>query len=91
MAQFLSKYVLKEEQRQAVLFPGAKGCCGGSSHGFREKFNLAVFRGIETQTKKKERGILVASPLRTIINNQVEAMREAVISVIALPCRGTMR
>ena len=53
LAQFPSKYVLKEEQRQAVLFPGAKGCCGGSSHGFREKFNLAVFRGIETQTKKK--------------------------------------
>ena len=26
-----------------------------------------------------------------IINNQVEVMREADISVIALPCRGTMR
>ena len=71
-------------------FPGAKGCCGASSHGFRENFNLAVVSG-ETQTKKKERRIVVASPSRSIINDQVEAMREAGISVIALPCRGTMR
>ena len=28
LAQFSSKYVLKEEQRQAA----AKGCCGGSSY-----------------------------------------------------------
>ena len=41
-----------------------------------EKFNLAVFHGSETQTKRKERGIVVASPLRSIINNQNEAMRE---------------
>ena len=56
---------------------------------FWEKFNLAVVRGSETQTKKKERGIVVASPF--IINDQVEAMREAGISAVALPCRGTMR
>ena len=39
-------------------FTGAKGCCGGSSHGFWEMFlNLPVVRGNETQTKRKERGI----------------------------------
>ena len=70
-------------------FTGAKGCCGSSSHVFWEKFNLAVVRGSETQTKKKERGIVVASPLPSIINDQVEAMREAAISAVALPCRGT--
>ena len=58
---------------------------------FWEKFNLAVVRGSETQTKKKEPGIVVASPLPSIINDQVEAMREAAISAVALPCRGTMR
>ena len=31
-------------------FTGAKGCCGGSSHGFWEKFNLAVVRDSETKT-----------------------------------------
>ena len=55
LAQFLSKYVLKEEQRQAIFgFTGAKECCECSSHGFCEKFNLAVVRGSETQTKKKK-------------------------------------
>ena len=73
LAWFSSKYVLKEEQ----------------PHVFWEKFNLAVVRGSETQTKKKERGIVVASPLPSIINDQVEAMREAAISAVALPCRGT--
>ena len=54
LAQFSSKYVLKEEQRQAA----AKGCCGGSSYQFWGKFlNLPVVRGIETQTKRKECGI----------------------------------
>jgi len=36
LAQFSSKYVLKEEQRQAVLGLLAKGCRGGSSCGFWE-------------------------------------------------------
>ena len=58
---------------------------------FSEKFNLAVVRGSETQTKTKEHGIVVASPLRSIINDLVEAMRETGISAIALHCRGTMR
>ena len=39
-------------------FTGAKGCCGGSSHGFWEKFlNLPVAHGSETQGKRKECGI----------------------------------
>ena len=64
LAQFSSKYVLKEEQRQAVLgFTGAKEYHGGYSHGFSEKFNLAVVRGSETQTKRKEHKTVVASPL----------------------------
>ena len=66
-------------------FTGAKGCCGGSSHGFWEKFNSAVVRDSETQTERKERWIVVASPLRSINNDQVEARREAGISEIALP------
>ena len=78
-----NKTVLKEqEQRQAVLGLLAKGCRGGSSYGFWNS---------ETRTKRKERGIVVASPLQSTINDQVEAMREAGISAIALPWRGTMR
>ena len=39
-------------------FTGAKGCCGGSSHRFWEKFlNLPVVYGSETQGKRKECGI----------------------------------
>ena len=83
LAQFqANKRVLKEEQRQAVLGLLAKGCRGGSSYGFWNS---------ETRTKRKERGIVVASPLQSTINDQVEAMREAGISAIALPWRGTMR
>ena len=82
LAQFqANKSVLKEEQRQAVLGLLAKGCRGGSSYGFWNS---------ETRTKRKERGIVVASPLQSTINDQVEAMREAGISAIALPWRGTM-
>ena len=83
LAQFqANKSVLKEEQHQAVLGLLAKGCRGGSSYGFWNS---------ETRTKRKERGIVVASPLQSTINDQVEAMREAGISAIALPCHGTMR
>ena len=83
LAQFqANKSVLKEEQRQAVLGLLAKGCRGGSSYGFWNS---------ETRTKRKERGIVVASQLQSTINDQVEAMREAGISAIALPWRGTMR
>ena len=83
LAQFqANKSVLKEEQRQVVLGLLAKGCRDGSSYGFWNS---------ETRTKRKERGIVVASPLQSTINDQVEAMREAGISAIALPWRGTMR
>ena len=83
LAQFQAKKsVLKEDQRQGVLGLLAKGCRGGSSYGFWNS---------ETRTKRKERGIVVASPLQSTINDQVEAMREAGISAIALPWRGTMR
>ena len=83
LAQFqANKRVLKEEQCQAVLGLLAKGCRGGSSYGFWNS---------ETRTKRKEPGIVVASPLQSTINDQVEAMREAGISAIALPWRGTMR
>ena len=58
-------------------FTGAQRCCGGSSHEFCGKFNLAVVGGSETQTTEKRSGIVVASPLRSIINDQVQAMREA--------------
>ena len=71
-------------------FTGAQRCCGGSSHEFCGKFNLAVVGGSETQTTEKRSGIVVASPLRSIINDQVQAMREAGIWVIALSYRGTM-
>ena len=89
----LSKYVLKEEST-ARLFgfnTGTKGCCGASSYGFWEKFNIFVVCGSETQTKGKERGTVVASPLRSIVNDQVEAMREDGITATALPCCGTMK
>ena len=72
-------------------FTGTKGCFCGSSRRFCEKFNLAVDRASESQTKRKERGIVIASPLQSISDDQVEAMREAGISAIALPCHGTVR
>ena len=75
--------MLKEEQRQAVLGLLAKGCRGGSFYGF---WNSELER-----REKNVHGIVVASPLQSTINDQVEAMREAGISAIALPCRGTMR
>ena len=42
--------------------------------GFGKKFNLPVDHGSETQTKRKERGIVVASSSRSIISYQVEAI-----------------
>ena len=45
-------YVCTVTQRRAASgcfgFSGAKGYCGGSSHGFWDNFNLTVVRGIET-------------------------------------------
>ena len=54
LAHFSSKYMLKEEQRQAVLrLLEKKRCCGGSIHGFWEKLNLPIVRGSQTRTKSK--------------------------------------
>ena len=46
LAQFSSKYVLKEEAAPGCFeFIGVKGCCGGFSHEFWEKFlNLPVVK-----------------------------------------------
>ena len=52
----------KKSSARLFWVSGAKGCCGGSSYGFWEKFNLGVVCGSETQTKRKEHGIVVASP-----------------------------
>ena len=52
----------KKSSARLFWVSGAKGCCGGSSYGFWEKFNLGVVYGSETQTKRKEHGIVVASP-----------------------------
>ena len=45
-------YVCPVTQRRAASgcfgFSGAKGYCGGSSHGFCENLNLPVVRGTET-------------------------------------------
>ena len=72
-------------------FTGAKGCCGSSSYRFWEKFKIdQLFAAVKL--KRREKNVeFVASPLWSTINEQVEAMREAGISVIALPCRRTMR
>ena len=43
----------------------------------KNKYNLVVVRDSETQTKRKGRGIVFASLLRSIINDQVEAISEA--------------
>ena len=69
----------------------AKGCRGSSSYGFWEKFNLGVVNSSETQMKRKEHGIVFVPPLQSVINDQVEKMREVGISAIALPCHKTMR
>ena len=70
---------------------GAKGCCDNSSYRFWEKFKIdQLFAAVKL--KRREKNVeFVASPLWSTINEQVEAMREAGISVIALPCRRTMR
>lgn len=70
---------------------------GSSSYGFWEKFNLSLkfkfnfVNSSETQMKRKEHGIVVVPPLQSVINDQVEKMREVGISAIALPCHKTMR
>ena len=53
-----------------------------SSHGFWEKFNLAVARGSETQTKRKERDILL---LRHYDYNEKPAFQHFSHCITALP------
>ena len=81
-------------QRRAVPccfgFTGTKGFCGGSSHGFWENLNNFLFAAVNSNEEKSTWNCS-ASALRSIINDQVEAMREAGISAIASPCFGTMR
>ena len=43
----------KKSSTRLFWFTGAKGCCGGSSHEFCGKFNLADVGGSETQTTEK--------------------------------------
>ena len=45
---------------------GTKGCCGGSSHGFWEKFNYELFAAVKLKQREKNL-VLVALPLRSII------------------------
>ena len=47
-------------------FTGTKGCCGGSSLGFWEKFNYELFAAVKLKQREKNLA-LVASPLRSII------------------------
>ena len=60
LAQFSSKYV--RAQRRAVPgcfgFTRAKGCCGGSSHGFWEKFN--------SRSLKSSANVRFVTPWRTV-------------------------
>ena len=85
LAQFSSKYVLNEEQRQAVLgLLEQEDIVAVLPSGFGKSLieQLFVAGKLKRTLKRKEQGIIVASPLRSIINDQVE---------FALPCRGTMR
>ena len=67
LAKFSSKYVLKEEQRQAVL-------------GLLGDVVAVLPTGLGRSLIQQLFGIVVASPLQSIINDQIEA----------LTCRGTM-
>ena len=75
LAQFLSKYVLKKEQRQTVLglLEQKPNWLWPLYHEFWENFNLPVVRGSETQTKRKECSISCIA-IANIINDQVEAI-----------------
>ena len=57
---------------------------------FGKSLIYQLFAAVKFKQREKN-VVLVVSPLRSIINDQVEATRTADISAIALPCRGTMR
>ena len=75
LAQFSSEYVLKKEQRQAVLglLEHKPDWLWPFYHEFWENFNLPVVRGSETQTKRKE-GSISCIAIADVINGQVETM-----------------
>ena len=64
-------------QRRAVPgcfgFNGAKECCGGSSTGFGKSLIYHLFAAVKL--KQREKYVVFASSLRSIIIDQVEAMR----------------
>ena len=87
------RHSLKQIRAQRRAAPGClgfTGCFGGSSHGFWENLNNFLFAAVNSNEEKSTWNCS-ASALRSIINDQVEAMREAGISAIASPCFGTMR
>ena len=89
LAQFSSKCVLKEEHRQAVLgLQGQKDVVAVFPTGFERSLIYQLLAAVKLRQREKNVR-LVASPLRSIIKyDQVEAMREAGVSAIAL---GTLR
>ena len=91
LAQFSSKCVLKEEHRQAVLgLQGQKDVVAVFPTGFERSLIYQLLAAVKLRQREKNVR-LVASPLRSIIKyDQVEAMREAGVSAIQLPCGATM-
>ena len=66
---FQANICSKKSSARLLWVYWSKGCSGGSSQEFWEKFNLAVVRRSESRIKRKERGIVVASPLLSIISD----------------------
>ena len=68
LAQFSSKYV--RAHRRAVPgcfgFTGAKGCCGGPSHGFWEKFN--------SRSLKSSANVRFVTPRRTVSKKRLSVV-----------------
>ena len=91
MENVLRLYVLKEEQCHAVLgLLEQKDFVAVLPTGFGKTFIIFLFAAVNSNEEKSTWNCS-ASALRSIINDQVEAMREAGISAIASPCFGTMR
>ena len=85
--------MLKEGQRQTVFgLLGQKDVAAVLPTGFGKSFSIYQLFAVVKFKQREKNVVLVASPLRSIIKyDQVEAMREASVSAIALPCLGTMR
>ena len=67
LAQFSSKYVLKKEQRQAVLGDWSKSRtgCGRSTTSFGKMLIYQLFAAVKLKQREKN-VVLVASPLRML-------------------------